>query len=336
MEFGAVLRLPGKRGVAAIGPTAKLAEEMGFSLVGTADSPFINLDPFTNLTLAALSTSHVRLGVTVTNPYMRHPVAIAAAIAAVDAVSNNRTLLGLGTGFGLAAIGAHPVSLRDLREAIVAIRGLLKGEQVVYRGVTIRMPRSERVVPIYLAASGPKTLRLAGELADGVLINAGLFPEVVKDSLQYVQEGAAAAGRDGRDIDVWFFAAASIHHDRQQALAEVKTTVAGIAAYAFHPPEGKRLPPEFVPAIERLRSEYDIMRHLLPDSTYHPRLADELGVGDYLLDRFAISGTSEDCRRKLDGLRKQGIEKVCLSLSAAPDPQTYIRLFAEEVIPALR
>lgn len=336
MELGLVFRVPGRRGVALIGPTAKLAEEGGFTLVGVADSPFINLDPYTTLTLAALNTSRVAVGVIVTNPYMRHPVATVATISALDAVAGNRAVLGLGTGFGLTAIGVPPVNLQELRDAIHAIRGLFNGEAVVYHGVTIRMPRSERAVPIYLAASGPKTIRLAGELADGVFINAGLLPEVVQDSLRHLQEGAATAGRNWRDIDLWIFAAGSIHHDRQQALAEVKTTAVGLATYALHPPEGKRIPPEHVPAMERLRSAYDIMSHLIPGSPYHPRLADELGISEYLLDRFAIFGTPDDCRRALDGLRKHGVEKVCLTLGGTSDPQNHVRLFAEEVIPTLR
>src|SRR4030095_1191527 len=96
-------------------------------------------------------------------------------------------------------IGAKAVSLAELREYTLAIRSLMTEGQAEHHGRPPTFACSRVRVPIYLAASGPKTLRLAGRIADGAVIRTGLTPEIVRDSIAQVHAGAREAGRDPAD-----------------------------------------------------------------------------------------------------------------------------------------
>lgn len=72
------------------------------------------------------------------------------------------------------------------------MRGLLRGEQVSYRGTTLQMLSAPRNVPMYVAAAGPKMLRMAARVADGIIIGSGILPEVIEDTLDTIRTSAAA------------------------------------------------------------------------------------------------------------------------------------------------
>jgi 5,10-methylenetetrahydromethanopterin reductase len=186
-----------------------------------------------------------------------------------------------------------------------------------------------------MAGSGPKSLRLAGQLADIVWINLGVTPDVVADGLRWVREGAETAGRDPAGVEAWVFAVGAIAHDRARALDEATSPAIATAAYILRgDAEAKRIPPAVQRNVEQLLHEYDYSQHLSPGRSANYFLAERLGIADYLLERLTISGTPEDCCRKLESLRAAGVENVCLSLSAAPDLPGYLRLFGERVLPA--
>ena len=98
-------------------------------------------------------------------------------------------------------------------------------------------------MPIYLAAEGPRTLELAGRVADGVIVGLGLTPEVVRLSLAAIERGARAAGRTLDDVDVWWFAKTSLADRREEAIAPIKMALAASANHAFRfTLEGKGVP----------------------------------------------------------------------------------------------
>ena len=335
MRFGFVFFA---RDLRAVGPVARLGEEQGFDLIGLCDSPSLAFDPYVALTLAALNTTRVRLGTGVTNPQTRHPLILANLAAALEQLAPGRSFLGMGTGnSGVRHAGAGPATLEALSRAVWTARALLGGEAVESAGVTMTVKGAGQRVPIHLAGSGPKSLRLAGQIADAVWINLGVTPEVVGDGMRWVREGAEAAGRDPRSIETWVFAVGAVRGDRAQAVDEVKGAAVAIAAYILPgDATAKRIPPAVQGKVAQLLREYRYGEHLTPGHTANHRLADRLGLADYLLDRFAISGTPEDCRAKLARLRDCGVQNVCLSLSAAPDLPGYVRGFGEGVLPALR
>src|SRR5262245_45235927 len=170
-------------------------EELGFDLVGLADTPGNAMDLWVAMTLAAGASQRVRLASCVTNLVTRHPAITAGAAASVDAVAGGRTILGVGAGHsGVANVGGTPASPRALRDGIAELRSLLAGERASAAGASwAGAPRVAASpagparqhgevrghVPVYAAASGPGALRAAGAVADGIFINYGLQREHV-------------------------------------------------------------------------------------------------------------------------------------------------------------
>jgi 5,10-methylenetetrahydromethanopterin reductase len=180
---------------------ARRADALGFSTAWVADEGF-GQDPYVALTAIAAETSAIRLGTGITNPYSRHPAVTAVAIASLDAYAGGRAFLGLGAG-GVLALTAMDLRRHHLitrcRETIAVCRALWRNETVTFEGRTFRLTNARlhlttRPIEIWIGARGPKMLRLAGELADGVLING--IPHFDLDRVVgHVREGAAPAGR---------------------------------------------------------------------------------------------------------------------------------------------
>ena len=114
-------------------------------------------------------------------------------------------------------IGQPPAPLRDVRESIVALRKLLAGKPVDFNGVTSRLRHGggERI-PVYMAATGPKALTLAGAVADGVLVEVGIHPRVIAEVRRYIA-GARQTGRDPGEVKLIASAATIIEEDLQAA-----------------------------------------------------------------------------------------------------------------------
>src|SRR5439155_467612 len=189
---------------------------------------------YVTLTLAALNTSRVRLGPLVTNPLTRHLVVTASAIASVDEVSGGRAVLGIGSGdSAISTVGAPPATVAGLEDSIVTLGRLTSGALVERDGMRWQVHRSTRRVPVYLAAEGPRTLELAGRVADGVIVGLGLTPDVIRLSLAAVERGARAGGRTLGDLDVWWFAKSNVADTRAEAVAPITMALAASANHAF-------------------------------------------------------------------------------------------------------
>jgi 5,10-methylenetetrahydromethanopterin reductase len=333
MRFGFLLFA---RELQSVGSLAQLGEQQGFELIGLADSPALVHDPYVALTLAAINTTRVRLGPAVTNPQTRHPLIIANLAASLERLAPGRSFLGLGTGFtGVRHAGARPATLAGLARSAAMIRGLLAGETVEADGARINLRLGPAPVPLLLAGSGPKSLRLAGELADLVFLAVGIAPEVVTQARRWVQEGAEAAGRDPDRVECWAYVDAAIAAERQSALDEVTGAAVARAAIVFGGPALQSLPPALREKVAQLVGGYDYSQHFLPGRTANYQLAERLGIIDELLARFPVAGTPDDCRGRLESLREAGIENVCLNLGVVRDVAGALRLFGEQVLPAL-
>ena len=187
-------------------------EELGFSHLWLTDSSLHARNCYAYLTLAAGSSSRLLLGTAVTNPATRHPAITAAAAATVDEISGGRLILGIGAGDRpLLALGLRPSSLATLEAAIDGIRRLWRGEEVGLRAGTFELNsahlrfQARPDIPVFLSASGPKTLELAGRIADGVILLVGLFPEALEWAIAQVVKGAQAADRPRPQIAVFAY-----------------------------------------------------------------------------------------------------------------------------------
>ena len=101
-------------------------------------------------------------------------------------------------------------------------------------------------------------------------------------------------------------------------------------------PATKRIPPAVAEKVAQLLRDYQYGEHLTPGHTSNYHLALELGISEYLLERFTIAGTAEDCRARIAAVRDAGIDKVCFSFTGSPDIARYVRSFGEDVLPAFR
>jgi len=192
----------------ALGSYGRLADEHGYDSLWVTERYF-HEETFTLLGHLAATTTRVRLGVGVVNPYGRHPALTAMAAATLDRLSGGRFVLGLGRSERDVVEGklglTHRGSSERLRRAVVAIRALLAGERVEEPGgasARLAIRPVQTPVPIHVAAIGRRALRLAGEVADGVVLNAYVSPAYVRWATGELHAAARAAGRDPAAIEI--------------------------------------------------------------------------------------------------------------------------------------
>ena len=334
MRFGVTIVPDDTR---ALGELTRLIEDCGYDLLGVGDSQSVFREVWVSLTVCALASTRLRLGPTVTNPATRHPAVTASAAASLDEVSGGRAFLGLGSGdSAIYNLGQRLVPLDALRRTLVTLRALMRGERVELEGRPIHTQWIRKPVPLWIAAEGPRTLELAGELCDGVIVGTGLTAEVVEASLASLERGARTSGRQLRDLDVWWFAKANVGAGRERAVAAIKMALAASANHAFRATlEEKHVPERYHAAVRELQRRYAFHQHEHLGPTANAALTDELGLTDYLAERFAIVGTPDDCAAKVESLRRMGVSQVLVT-AFVPDKIGFLRQFADTVVRRVR
>ncbi|MGH3660753.1 MAG: LLM class flavin-dependent oxidoreductase [Micromonosporaceae bacterium] len=295
---------------------ARRTEEIGIDRIGVPDTQASQYrECYVTLTHMFASTERVEGGPVVSNPLTRHPAVSAAAIASADELSGGRGFISLATGdTGVFNLGMRPAKLAQLEEYALVLRDLFDTGRAWYQGSDIRLKWVRRKVPIYLAADGPKALRLAGKVADGAIVGAGFTEEMVPLVQQYLREGAEQSGRSLDDLDVWYMSRAAVADRREDALKLVLPSLAAASAHAFRfSLQGKAVPEEHAEAVLELERRYDLTVHNQPgEDNPNGRLVEELGLTEYLADRMAVVGTEQDCVDKFRRLRKLGVHNVIM------------------------
>src|SRR5262247_1670045 len=294
---------------------AKAVERHGYDLLGISDSQSISRDVYVTLAHCATATARVRLGSRVITPVTRHPAVAASAAATLEELAPGRTLVAIGSGDSAAFnVGLRPASLAELREYTETIRSLLATGRATYHGATATLTWKRARVPLYLAASGPKTLRLAGQIADGVVIRTGITPEIVRDSIAQVRAGAQEAGRDPVAVDMWWWPDVNVAASYREGVEEIKMSLAAAGNHLSRfTTEGKHIPPDLLEKVKILGQRYAFSSHTLPSSPNN-RLIEELGLVDYLADRFAFVGTPAQCIEKLEAAAEAGARQFWMSV----------------------
>jgi 5,10-methylenetetrahydromethanopterin reductase len=280
-------------------------DALGFSNLWLTDSSLHARNSYAYLTLAAMASQRLLLGTAVTNPLTRHPAITAVAAATVDEISEGRMILGIGAGDRpLLALGLGPARLASVRAAVGAFRALWSGADVTIEDPAFELHDAHLRfgarpdIPVYISASGPKTLELAGEIADGVILLVGLFPEALAWALEHVDRGAATAGRPRPHVAV--FAYGAIDDDAAAALASARLIAAWFPQTAPVICELAGLPSSL---IEEVRERYgggefqeaEEAARLLPDE---------------FVRMVALAGDARQARERLEAVAAAGADSV--------------------------
>lgn len=297
-------------------------ERAGFDEFWLTDSSLHAKNVYAYLTLAARATAHMQLGTAVTNPVTRHPAVTATAAATIDEISGHRFALGIGAGDRpLLALGHKPATLARLEGAIDAMRQLWSGDHVTFEGAGFRLEDAhmrepaERPVPVYMSASGPKTLTLAGRVADGVILLAGLHPDGISWALDHIDRGVHEAGRTARP-KITVFAYGAINDDEKAAFEAGRSIAAWFPQTAPGYCELAGLPRDLIDRVRKIYEggefqEADTAAALLPDDFVH---------------RMALAGGPDRARAHIENILELGVD--CISVfPLGPDRMTTIRHF---------
>jgi 5,10-methylenetetrahydromethanopterin reductase len=325
------------RSVASAVADARLAEDVGFAMIGVADSQSVFRELYATLALCAQATRRVLIGPSVTNPITRHPAVAASAIATIDEIAPERTFFGIGSGdSAILNLAERPATLADLRGYVEAVRRLHEDGVAEWRGRRMRLTWPPRPIPIYLSAEGPRTLELAGEIADGVIVNVGLEPALVRDAVAHVEAGARRSGRDLSHLDLWAMVRANVTDDVAAGIDEIRMELASNAHHVFRfTLDGKHVPGELADAIRRVQKGYQPAAHEALGPSPNARLLEqEPALRAYLAERFAAVGPAAACAEKLRGVVEAGIDGLLVTGFVA-ERTRLIRALGEQVLPRL-
>ena len=196
-------------------------EAAGFDGIGFLDSQMINRDLFVTMALAGAATSRIKLITAVTNPVTRHVSVLANAATTVDDVAPGRVVIWIGRGFSAVNLAGLPeASTQQLRQSITQLRALIAGGWNAIPGVESHMRTGGRSIPVYLAAAGPRTTRLAGEVADGLLMAGGWEPERWQSTRGIIDAEATKAGRNPEAMGMCVQLLTCIRPTREEALRD--------------------------------------------------------------------------------------------------------------------
>lgn len=285
---------------------ARRAEELGFEAMFMPDSQLRTLDPFVMASVASTKTHRLRFGTAVTNLVYRDPTVLACSAVTANEASDGRFVLGLGTGDGpVYGLGRKPTTMTRFEAGIRTIKALVNGSAVDAPTGSIRMSYDHRPVPIYLSVEGPKGLRLAGRVADGVILGSGFDLSVITWARERISEGARDAGRDPSDIEIMAAGMIAVSGDGDEARLAIRSRLANRAHHNF------RFSLETVPEAERDAIKKFIQAFDITKPIEH-RVPPEL-VTDYLVTRFAIAGNAHECIQRVRALEAAGITQMLVT-----------------------
>jgi probable F420-dependent oxidoreductase len=326
LEFGMTL-MPDPPTTRIVALT-RAAEAQGFSYGWLFDSHILWMDPYPLLTLMAMNTTRMRLGTCVTNPGTREPSVTASVFSTLNEISGGRMVMGIGRGDSARRVmGKPPTTLATLEVAIEEIRALAAGESARDGEHAIQMKWASGGLPIYVAAYGPKALRLAGKVGDGVILQFA-DPQLIKWCLSFCREGCEAAGRDWSKFHVMSAAPTFISDDLERARGQVRWFPAMVSNHVVdlvskYPSD--QLPPELTLYV-RDRPGYDYQEHGRVGA-HHAEF-----VTDDVVDRFCVIGSVEQCRQRMVELRDVGVTEFNIYLMTDEKERT-LETYGKEIIP---
>ena len=303
------------RSVDAFAADVARAEALGWDAALQPDSQLRRRDTYVLLAAAARATQRITLGPLLANPMNRHPTVTASSIATIDELAPGRVLLGWGVGdTAVRLAGLRPARVKELEDSTRLLRALLDGDEVdVGAARPARLPH-HRPVPVWIAAGGPRTLRMAGGVADGVFLRVGTHRANLQTAIELVRAGARDAGRKPDAVKLAAVFHTVLVDDAARALTMAKSIAAGYYEYSprlFDPPGLTWNGPD----PEALKHAHEVW----PDFHHAPDLDASGRVVEFLPTEAADAFS-------LRGAPAQIVEQLVATLRTAPAPFEYVVL----------
>jgi len=321
MKFGIELGSSGMRDMVKL---SQAAEQAGFNSLWIADHvpAYMWRDPFITMTAIGLNTEQIRLGCGVANPYSRHVAITGVAFASMAELLGERLVLGIGAG---GTLPLRPLDIKmwnkpvaAVRESVQVFRQLFDGTPVDFRGEVIPFVNTRLFgkcsIPIHIGTRGPALSRLAGEIADGIILNPPLA--ALPAYLEKVREGLRESGRS--KIEVIEFVPVGVS-DRGK-VEGLRATVAILV------PTTPRWALEMVGEVESAAKVSEMIK------SDRPRAAQL--VPEHMVRSFAISGTARSCVEQIEAVQSDVDELVALYLPSTTEMFEMISTFQRDIIPS--
>ena len=300
---------------------AQFAEQAGVDRLGISDVIFYP-DTYELQALCATVTKRMKIGSLVTNPYTRHPAVIAAAVSTLDEISDGRAFLGIGAGANIGKLGVlRSPPAPTIREAVHIIRELLAGREVNYQSNVYQLSYKDKrlefppqhTVPILIGTRSPKIAKIAGELADIIVIGARYISEQqLTDYLHWISEGAVHARRDINSIEIAPRLTICSSSNGELAKQSVKLYAAYYLALLKPPDlliEDAKLQ-KIIEAVRRVKGWY------FSPNVQYPKEIDDL-INEEIVDKFAVAGTPDECIAKMRSMiSRYRFRSVSLNVAA--------------------
>ncbi|MET9919319.1 TIGR03842 family LLM class F420-dependent oxidoreductase [Streptomyces sp. NPDC059605] len=337
MDFGLVLQTDPP--ASAVVGLMRRAERNGFSHGWTFDSAVLWQEPFVIYSQILEHTENLVVGPMVTNPGTRTWEVTASTFATLNDMYGNRTVCGIGRGdSAMRVAGRKPNTLARISGAMRTIRALGRGDEADIGGTVIKFPwvREGAEVPVWMAAYGPKALKMTGEEADGFILQLA-DPFLTEYMVKAVRDAAVAAGRDPSEVKVCVAAPAYVTaDDSPEALAHAREQcrwfggMVGnhVADLVEKYGSDSGLVPQELTDYIKARDGYDYAHHGRsgnPDTKFVP---------DEIVDRFCLIGPVEAHLEKLRALRDLGVDQFAL-YAMHDAKESVIDEYGQNVIPAL-
>lgn len=312
--------------------SVRKAEEAGYSHAWFIDSQILWQDCVVYMTSALAATERIVVGTAVTNPFTRHVTTTASAFATLAELHPGRLALGIGRGdSAVRTMGLEPVRTSFLRESVPLLRGLMAGKTVSINDtdVHLRWVDEDPGIPIMMSGTGPRNLRLAGALADRVMLYVGVEETSVRWAMEHVRAGAEEAGRDPDAIKFSVLTAMWVSDDQEEAWDKCRWAPAACANHIAD--TMRRNPahdmPETMTRLAESRDAYDYYAgHLSSEADHTAYLTGEL------IDDFTLAGPAEKVRERVNRLYALGVDEIsCGYLNGAFEQMDTV---GREIIPA--
>ena len=324
---------------------APLLEEMGFDIVLCPDTQNLSADPYGQLALMANATKSLKIGTGVTHPVTRETAVTASAMASLQEESQGRAICGIGRGDSSAAhIGKRQATTEELRNCVVTLKSYLNGEAVEAGNMQspIRWidPKVISPVPIDIACTGPRTIKMACDVADRVSFAVGSAFERVEWAMNTAKEHLEKTGRSSDSLQIGAYINLICDYDEKRAISLARM-LAGLVAHftAMKGASTEHLPDKLLPVTQQLQTDYDMKNHS-SEKGQHLDLID-----DDFIEWFSIAGPPQKCINRLEKLLDLGLDHIyILGGSPIAEPRDarvramveQTEVFAKEVLPFIK